>query len=66
MSELDQPRKRLVRGDDRWIGGVCGAVANYLNVDANLVRIITVIATVFGLGSMIVVYLIAWVLIPSE
>ncbi|HLR84039.1 MAG TPA: PspC domain-containing protein [Nocardioidaceae bacterium] len=66
MSDLDRPRKRLVRTDDRWIGGVCGAVANYVNVDANLVRIITVIATVFGLGSMILVYLIAWLLIPSE
>ena len=48
MSDLDRPRKRLVRTDDRWIGGVCGAVANYVNVDANLVRIITVIATVFA------------------
>ena len=65
MSDLDRPRKRLVRTDDRWIGGVCGAVANYVNVDANLVRIITVIATVFGLGSRILVYLIAWLLIPS-
>ena len=66
MSDLDKPRKRLVRSDDRWIGGVCGAVADYLNVDANIVRLITVIATVLGLGSMILVYLIAWVLIPSK
>lgn len=66
MNEPDRARKRLVRTDDRWIGGVCGAVANYLNVDANLVRIITVIATVFGLGSMIIAYIIAWILIPSE
>lgn len=66
MNELDGPRKRLVRSDDRWIGGVCGAVANYLNVDANVVRIVTVVATVLGLGSMILVYLIAWILIPSD
>lgn len=66
MNEPDHTRKRLVRSDDRWVGGVCGAVANYLNVDPNVVRLVTVVATVLGLGSMILVYLIAWILIPSE
>ena len=66
MSDLEKPRKRLVRTEDRWIGGVCGAVANYVNVDANVVRLITVLATILGLGSMVIVYIIAWILIPDE
>lgn len=66
MNDSLQPRKRLVRTDDRWVGGVCGGVANYLNLDPNVVRIVTVAATVLGLGSMILVYLIAWLLIPAE
>ena len=34
--------KRLVRSDDRWIGGVAGGVANYFGVDPTLVRILFV------------------------
>lgn len=66
MNEPDRPRKRLVRTDERWIGGVCGAIADYTNVDANLVRLIVAVVTVLGAGSMIIAYIIAWVLIPAE
>lgn len=66
MNEPDCPRKRLVRTDERWIGGVCGAIADYTNVDANLVRLIVAVVTVLGAGSMIIAYIIAWVLIPAE
>jgi phage shock protein C len=59
--------KRLVRSrDDRWISGVCGGVADYLGVDANLVRLIVVLGTIFGLGSLALAYLVAWVLMPEE
>jgi phage shock protein PspC (stress-responsive transcriptional regulator) len=59
--------RRLVRSrDDRWLGGVCAGVADYAGVDANLVRLLTVLGTVFGLGSLVVAYVVAWVLIPEE
>lgn len=59
--------KRLVRSrDDRWIAGVCGGVASYLGVDANLVRLIVVLGTIFGFGSLLVAYIVAWVLMPEE
>ena len=59
--------KRLARSrDDRWIAGVCGGVAKYLGVDANLVRLIVVIGTIIGFGSLAVAYLVAWVLMPEE
>jgi phage shock protein C len=59
--------KRLVRSrDDRWIAGVCGGVAQYLGVDANLVRLIVVLGTIFGFGSLLVAYVVAWVLMPEE
>lgn len=65
MNDDNSPR-RLVRSDDRWIGGVCGGIADYLNVDANLVRLVTVIAAVFGVGAVVIAYLIAWVLMPTQ
>lgn len=65
MNDNSSPR-RLIRSDDRWIGGVCGGIADYLNVDANLVRLVTVIAAVFGVGAVVIAYIIAWVLMPSQ
>jgi phage shock protein C len=63
-----QPRaKRLVRSrDDRWVSGVCGGVAQYLGVDANLVRLLVVLGTIFGFGSLLVAYVVAWILMPEE
>lgn len=59
--------KKLTRNrDDKWIGGVCGGIATYTGVDANLVRLIVVVATVLGAGSLILAYLIAWVLMPAQ
>jgi phage shock protein C len=58
--------KRLVRSrDDRWLSGVCGGVAEYVGVDANLVRLVVVIGTIFGVGSLLVVYIAAWLLMPQ-
>lgn len=59
--------RRLVRSrDDRWLSGVCGGVAAYLGVDATLVRLLTVLGTVLGLGSLLLVYVVAWVVMPQE
>jgi len=56
---------RLVRRtDDRMIAGVCSGVADYLGVDVTLVRLIAVVGAVLGFGTLIVAYLVAWVLMP--
>ena len=59
--------KRLVRSrSDRWLGGVCGGLAGYFGVDANLVRLVVVLGTVLGLGSLAIAYVVAWILMPEE
>ena len=59
--------KRLVRSrDDRWLGGVCGGLASYFGVDANLVRLVVVLGTVLGFGSLALAYVVAWILMPEE
>jgi phage shock protein PspC (stress-responsive transcriptional regulator) len=70
MSSQNQPPyaapKRLARSnDDRWLGGVCGGVAEYAGMDANLVRLLVVLGTVLGLGSLLLVYVVAWILMPQ-
>lgn len=57
--------RRLVRStDDRWLGGVCGGLADYLGVDANLIRVVVAVATLLGAGSLVVAYIVAWFLMP--
>jgi phage shock protein C len=51
---------------DRKIFGVCGGLAEYLGVDATLLRILLVIVAVFSAGSIIFVYIIAGFVIPKE
>jgi len=58
--------RRLTRGDDRWLGGVCSGLADYLGLDVTLVRLLTVLGTILGLGSLVLVYLVAWVLVPKR
>ena len=58
--------KRLQRStEDRWIGGVCGGLADYTGVDAGLIRLIAAVATILGFGSLIVAYVVAWVIMPK-
>ena len=56
---------RLYRSkDDRIIGGVCGGLAQHLDLDPSLIRIITVLLIFSGISPIF--YLIAWLIIPSE
>lgn len=50
---------------DRMISGVCGGVAEYFGWDASLVRAATVIAAFFSFGTVAVVYIVAWLLMPQ-
>jgi phage shock protein PspC (stress-responsive transcriptional regulator) len=46
------------------IGGVCGGLAEYLNMDATLVRILTVLISLFT-GVPVILYIIALFVIPE-
>ncbi len=59
--------KRLYRsGRDKILGGVCGGIGEYLNVDPVLIRLLWVVGTLISMGTGIVVYIIAWIIIPRN
>ncbi len=59
--------KRLYRSKkDKKIGGVCGGIAEYFNVDPTLIRLLWVLITIFSAGLGILGYLIAWIIIPEK
>lgn len=50
---------------DKVFLGVCGGIAEYMNIDSSIVRILLVIFTFLG-GSGLLIYIIAALLIKSE
>lgn len=61
-----QPPRRLERSkSNRILGGVCAGVANYLNMDPTLVRVLTVVISLFT-GIPVILYIIALFVVPEE
>ena len=58
--------KKLYRSDkDKIIGGVCGGIAKYLDIDPVIVRVLFVIGLITeGFGLM--VYILLWIIMPEE
>ncbi|MEA2363853.1 MAG: hypothetical protein QOD71_2998 [Thermoleophilaceae bacterium] len=60
------PPKRLTRSrTDRIVGGVCGGLGRYFNVDPILFRIGVIVLAFVG-GAGVLLYLAALLLVPSE
>jgi phage shock protein C len=58
--------KRMYRSHkEKMIGGVCGGIAEYFDIDPVFVRILFVVA-VFAGGSGILAYIICWIVIPQQ
>jgi phage shock protein PspC (stress-responsive transcriptional regulator) len=48
------------------VAGVCAGLADYSGIDVTIIRLVVVIGSILGFGSLVVAYLVAWVLIPQE
>jgi phage shock protein C len=60
--------KKLFRSTkQKMLGGVCGGLAEYFDLDVSLVRLIFVgVALLSAILPMVLFYLIAWLVIPIE
>ena len=58
--------RRLYKSDtDKILCGVCGGIAEYLNIDSTIVRLIWVIISLHG-GMGVLLYIIACFVIPEN
>jgi len=58
--------KKLYRSkQDKVIAGVCGGIAEYFNIDTILIRLFAVLL-VLADGIGVIMYIIAWVVIPEN
>lgn len=63
---MEETTKKLYRSRaDRRIGGVCGGLANYFNIDATMVRLLFILGLLF-VGGTFFAYIILMIVIPEE
>ncbi|MCO1578200.1 PspC domain-containing protein [Crossiella sp. SN42] len=66
-SQTGQPVKKLRRSrTDKMLAGVCGGIGKLLGIDAAIIRIVLVAATLLGFGTGAIIYLICWLIMPEE
>ncbi len=51
---------------DKKVSGVCGGLAEYLNIDPTLIRLGVAFVTLCSVGLGIVAYIVAAVIIPEQ
>ncbi|MBO5466169.1 MAG: PspC domain-containing protein [Prevotella sp.] len=58
--------KRLTLSNDKKLGGVCGGIAEYFDIDPTLVRIGYAALTLFTAFCGIILYPILWIIMPEK
>lgn len=51
---------------DRMIGGVCGGIGEYLEVDPTAIRVAYALLTLFTAFCGVILYPILWIIIPEK
>jgi phage shock protein PspC (stress-responsive transcriptional regulator) len=57
-------RRFFLSRRDKVLGGVCGGVGQYFNIDPTLVRVLFVLALFLGGGGFLI-YLVLWIITPE-
>lgn len=59
--------KRLYRSEkEQMLGGVCGGIAEYFDIDPTIIRIFFVLVVFPTVGFGFITYLLLWAIIPTE
>ncbi|AIG64333.1 hypothetical protein CATYP_06630 [Corynebacterium atypicum] len=65
IDQLNSQPRRLHRSPvDRWLGGVCGGIAETYEWSAQLIRLLFVASIVLP-GPQVLFYLLAWMIMPK-
>ena len=58
-------KKFYLSSTDKRMGGVCGGVAEYFNVDSTFVRLLFVLGALLG-GFTVITYVALWIISPRH
>lgn len=59
-------RKLYRNENNKVLGGVCSGIANWLNLDPMLIRVLFAVITLGGFGTGILIYIVLWIFLPSK
>ena len=59
-------KKLTLSESNKKIVGVCGGIAEYFGIDATIVRIGWILATLISFGTALLAYLICWAVMPND
>ena len=63
----DYPYKKLYRSTrDKWLGGVCGGIAEHFNKDPVIIRLLWILVTIFSVGFGVLAYIIFWIILDKD
>ena len=60
-----RPTKLYRSTNDKWLGGVCGGIAEYYGHDPVLVRLLWIAVTLFSAGVGIIAYILFWIFVKK-
>lgn len=61
---MEQPRRLYRSEEGRMLAGICGGLADYLDLDPTVIRVLFVVAGMFGWG--VFLYLVMWLIVPTR
>jgi phage shock protein C len=62
-----QYNKLYRSNENRMLGGVCGGLGEYFDIDPTLVRVLFVFGAFLGIpGALVLIYLVMLVMVPQE
>jgi phage shock protein C len=57
--------KKLYRSKkNKIIGGLCGEIAEFYNIDPTIIRLIAISLAFLSFGWLVIFYLIGWAIVP--
>lgn len=66
LKENRNPNRKLYRDpDDKYIGGVASGLGYFFGIDTSWIRILWLVFSLFSAGTLILIYLVLWIVIPE-
>jgi phage shock protein C len=62
---MDKTKKLYRSTKNRVLGGVCGGLGEYFDIDPSLVRLLWLVIVFMG-GGGVLIYIILWIILPEE
>jgi phage shock protein C len=67
MSNHARAKRKITLNKDRaWIFGICAGLADYLNLDPAIVRVMGIVGALFMPKIMVAGYLLAWLILDDK